>query len=198
MRSILSILGLYQYDNTIFNSMQLPEGVNRGTLTDNLLCELAELEVLYPDPDFMKALIAKWSAKELPVWQKLYATTKFDYNPIYNYDRTEEWTEKSTTKQNVTGTSKATDTAENISKVAGYNEEQLVTRDGNNSNSTTNAEDVVDTDVQHGNTRTGRTYGNIGVTTTQQMIEAERDVVKFNIYDYIIDSFKRRFCLLVY
>ena len=41
-------------------------------------------------------------------------------------------------------------------------------------------------------------YGNIGLTTTQSLISAERDLVKFNIYDLIIDSFKARFCLLLY
>lgn len=46
--------------------------------------------------------------------------------------------------------------------------------------------------------RTGKTSGNIGVTTTQQMIEAEREVVKFSLYDYIISSFRARFCILLY
>lgn len=41
-------------------------------------------------------------------------------------------------------------------------------------------------------------FGNIGLTTTQSLIQAERDLVKFNIYDLIIDSFKARFCLLLY
>ena len=40
--------------------------------------------------------------------------------------------------------------------------------------------------------------GNIGITTTQQMINEEREVDKFNLMYYIIDSFKKRFCLLVY
>lgn len=40
--------------------------------------------------------------------------------------------------------------------------------------------------------------GNIGVTTTQSMIQEEREVDKFNLDDYIIDSFKKRFCLMVY
>lgn len=40
--------------------------------------------------------------------------------------------------------------------------------------------------------------GNIGVTTTQQMIEAERESVLFNIYQVIADSFHRNFCLDVY
>lgn len=51
---------------------------------------------------------------------------------------------------------------------------------------------------QHSFTHSAREYGNIGVTTSQQMIQAEREVVKFNIYDYITDEFKSRFCLLVY
>lgn len=40
--------------------------------------------------------------------------------------------------------------------------------------------------------------GNIGITTTQQMINEEREVDKFNLMDYIINRFKQRFCLLVY
>lgn len=46
--------------------------------------------------------------------------------------------------------------------------------------------------------RTRVEQGNIGVTTTQAMIREERDIDKFNLMDYIIDSFKKRFCLLVY
>lgn len=40
--------------------------------------------------------------------------------------------------------------------------------------------------------------GNIGVTSTQQLIESEREIAVFNIYDIIIASFKENFCLLVY
>lgn len=43
-----------------------------------------------------------------------------------------------------------------------------------------------------------RAYGNIGVTTTQQMIEAQREVVKFNMYDYIARAFVEYFCIMVY
>lgn len=46
--------------------------------------------------------------------------------------------------------------------------------------------------------RTRVEQGNIGVTTTQAMIREERDIDKFNLMDYIIDSFIKRFCLLVY
>lgn len=42
-------------------------------------------------------------------------------------------------------------------------------------------------------------FGNIGVTTSQQMLESELDLLpKLNVFNYIIDSFKNRFCILVY
>lgn len=44
----------------------------------------------------------------------------------------------------------------------------------------------------------GHLYGNIGVTTSQQMLEEEIRIRRWTIYDHIADSFKKRFCLLVY
>lgn len=43
-----------------------------------------------------------------------------------------------------------------------------------------------------------RRTGNIGVTATQDLIEKERNIADFSIIDYITQSFKLRFCLLVY
>lgn len=48
-------------------------------------------------------------------------------------------------------------------------------------------------------TRENHTSGNIGVTTSQQMLEQEIEVsAKLNILKIITESFKDRFCLLVY
>lgn len=48
-------------------------------------------------------------------------------------------------------------------------------------------------------TRNNHTSGNIGVTTSQQMLEQEIEVsAKLNVIKMIVDSFKTRFCLLVY
>lgn len=40
--------------------------------------------------------------------------------------------------------------------------------------------------------------GNYGVKTTQAMIEEQRELVKFNLFDYIINQFKDRFCIVIY
>ena len=48
-------------------------------------------------------------------------------------------------------------------------------------------------------TRENHTTGNIGVTTSQQMLEQEIEVAaKLNVSKLIVDSFKDRFCILVY
>lgn len=41
-------------------------------------------------------------------------------------------------------------------------------------------------------------YGNIGVTTTQALIEEQRQVELYNLYDVIAEEFVMEFCLLVY
>ena len=166
----ISITGMYVLDNTLFDGMALPAGVDKNVLIYNLLSETAEFEVLYPDIAFMKEMLKMWSVKELPVWERMYKTTTLEYNPIENYDRIEEWTDDNTGNA--------------VSRVAAFNESELIpSGDGDT--------------VTHGK-HSGRTHGNIGVTTSQQMIEAERKVSEFNIIDYITDSFKRRFCLMVY
>lgn len=166
MAATLSLLGLYEYDETIFDRLQLPEGVDKDVFIQNLLAETAEFEILYPNTTVLEYLIFQWSKKELAVWSKLLATTQYEYDPISNYNRKERWTNEGVS----TG------------KVAGFNSERLVDSNG--------AETMV--------VREGYARGNIGVTTTQQMIEEERMVSQFNIIDHIIDNFKRRFCLLVY
>ena len=45
---------------------------------------------------------------------------------------------------------------------------------------------------------TGRLHGNIGVTTSQQMLEAELDVAKWNIYEHITDIFLEEFIIPIY
>lgn len=45
---------------------------------------------------------------------------------------------------------------------------------------------------------TQRRTGNIGVTASQDLIQKERDVADFSIIRFITESFKKRFCIMVY
>ena len=106
----LSPLGLYNWDQTIFDLMQIPEALDMDTLVENLLAETAELEVLYPNPVVFKNLVGVWSAKQIDIWNRLYATTQYEYNPIENYNRYEEGSEDGTGRTTHSGTDTTADT----------------------------------------------------------------------------------------
>lgn len=47
-------------------------------------------------------------------------------------------------------------------------------------------------------THTNRTHGNVGVTTTQQMLESERELVRYSLVEEIADDYCDAFCLAIY
>lgn len=223
--SLLTVEGLYNYDNTLFDGFNVPEGLVKQIAIDAILMRTRELEILYPDFTYMKNRITIWSNKYQINWKKLYDTTVLEYNPIENYDRMEDWTdtddETSTSARdntrNTTNTVKSTSTNEVLNSVnvtdqntafnAGLADhaKQITDGDTTENGSITNTETGKDTENENVNggrtgrhTRTGRAHGNIGVTTSQQMIQSERDLVVFNLYDVIAESFIENFCLMVY
>lgn len=194
----ISVAGLYLYDSTIFDDLSLPDGISKDDLITNLLTETAELETVIPNPDIFKEVLGAWSRRMRPIWDKLYTTTTLTYNPIYNYDRTEEYTDGETTDTNGTSNTAQTLDSKTEHSVVGFNETSAALADTNS----TSGSPKTDTTVSNKQTRNlehkARMYGNIGVTTTQQMLEAERNVDRFDIYAEIINDFKKRFCLEVY
>lgn len=301
----LSPLGLYNWDDTLFDLMEIPEALDKNVLVQNLLAETAELEVLYPNPVVFKNLLGVWSRKNRDVWNKLYATTQYDYNPIENYNRYETGSDNGTGRTTHSGTDTTADTTTHggtdgrteTMTTGGKDTLDMTRRDGGTEteNTTSNVEqggqdvvtgadtkghwiagydaptptaqddglfkqtrdkDDVTTTTDYGKTEDGtgsktttfgktetnkdettygktesvqesKTYGetvsktgsmthgeqianmnegshelhahgNIGVTTTQQLIKEQRAIDLFNLYDIIIEDFKMRFCILVY
>ena len=205
-QSWISFLGLYTWDDTLFEHLALPEGFtadDKNILINNLLMETAELEVIYPDPDFMKSAIEAWSGKEVINWDRLYKLMLMEYNPIENYNRVEDSDNQNRGSTTHSGKDiaqgSASDTITN--HITSFDSNDLQTHDRSQDISGTTDE------VRHGHVITDTTgyhlhsqiSGNIGVTTSQQMAEQELDITpKLNIFDIIIKSFISRFCLLVY
>lgn len=89
----LTLMGLYNYDPTLFDSLELPEGYNRETFIDSLILEHGEKCVLYSDPRYMKSAIGAWGRKWALELARIYGALTAEYDPIYNYDRHEEYTD---------------------------------------------------------------------------------------------------------
>ena len=221
MRGQLSILGLYNFDPSTFDGLTVPAGLERDILIDYILMECADLEVLYPNLELMRELIKAWATARRHSWERLYQSTIQQYNMIHNYDRYEDWTDtgnRSTTGIK-SGTIYGTDSSESSSsstgrtqtKKAAYNIdtsdplkliEQVdstgsVSGNAKSTNNSSSSENTTES-VSDNATRSGHAYGNIGVTTAAQMISAESELYKWDVYQAIAQEFKQRFCILVY
>lgn len=138
----------------------------------------------------------------LDKWNKLYNVLNSEYNPIENYNRVENTTINNTgnetTNENInnsevlTGGHTNNNTNENTHKVSAFNDETFSNDSNDVNNSTDNFIYNNETKTNTGtntssknNTGTNETHstisGNIGVTTTQQMIVSEIELRKYNI-----------------
>lgn len=138
----------------------------------------------------------------LDKWNKLYNVLNSEYNPIENYNRVENTTINNTgnetTNENInnsevlTGGHTNTNTNENTHKISAFNDANF-SNDSNDVNNSTdefiyNNETKTNTATNSSsknNTGTNETHstisGNIGVTTTQQMIVSEIELRKYNL-----------------
>lgn len=216
------LLDLLYYDDTIMDNFTVPDGIDRQLALDTIYQRCGLTPLYHPDPAWLKFYIGRWCSKNVKTWEELYKTTIQDYNPIYNYDRTEETTDtrsgtrklsedtNSNTKQN--GDTSVTDTSSDNSEHTisadnsdnyepGYKDAS--SRQDTQSSESSNRVDVtgdraVDETTGETYSHKLRAYGNIGVTTTQEMLEAQRTLVRYNVYNEIADSFKEEFCLYIY
>ena len=236
--SKITMIGLYKwksYENgDLFELMNLPEGIDKDTVVANILEKSSEFEVMYPDAEYVHDSIKFWSKRWYWTFDKWIKAINIEYDPLYNYDRTEEWTDNNThsdddtinSKRNVSGDITGTDdlnqtthaqgTADVEVKKSAYDSSSYspyektisaTTDDGTNQThdeTVTHSTSVDDYDEskknagQFENVHRGRMYGNIGVTTSQQMLQSELDVAMFNLYDQIADIFINEYCIPVY
>lgn len=346
-----TIIGAIEYfehegsEEHLFDFLTLPTGMSKETLIDTIILKGSDFETLVINPPYLRYAIGAFSNKWADTWQHWYDVMDMDYNPIHNYDRTEEGYDTHTGTQGHSGSEQiitgntgtqtigntGTQTTKNTgtqSDVSAHSENiqntgtQTVENSGtqqtdsnatsnaletpnktttvdhenvtNGSQTTTNSvaafdssnwsnhdKSVVDNNIGHTrdttsesgtastagssqgretrtddleevrtdalnearagnvqNTRTDnltsqrtdaltatrtdnlnetkngltsdtrlddlrddhylRAYGNIGVTTTQQMIQQELELRLMNLYDMIADQFLTEFCILVY
>lgn len=192
----------YNMNDDLFKNLTLPEAIDKQTLTDNILLRGGEFEVLYANPSAMQSLIGIWSGKMQPTFTRWAAALAIEYAPLENYDRHESWADhqEGTGSSDSTGSVSTTtsDTSE-LTKSAfnesGYSPYEKTTNSGTLGSSTT---DGTDTEMENDSTHNGHIHGNIGVTTSQQMLEAELNLGYWNIYEKISELFLQEFTIPVY
>ena len=286
----LSLIGLYNYDSTLFDNLTFPEGIEKDIAVNEILMKSGEFELVYPSLNFIKSQITMWGRKHYRTFQKWLDALSIEYDPLYNYDRHEEYsdeehkgsnykteadynedktldledkrtpdlTEQRTpdlsetrspdlneqTTYNTTDTTAQMQAAESERSVSaydatGYSPSEKTETDngivdvtksgtvdldttGTDTTTTTGTDTTTttgtDTTTHSGTDKTNvkgklsdvtgsennyvthdaHLYGNIGVTTSQQMLRDELDVQRWNIYEHIADIFVDEFCIQIY
>lgn len=219
----MTIYGLNNYmasvQDDLFSGLTLPTGITKDVVVKNILKESADFETLYSDPYFLQELITNWSAKWYDTFEKWYNALQIQYDPLNNFDRHEEWEDVGTSASTNTGTGNVSNKSKTEETPSGkMTQNHYVTPYENNTKTLQGADettyenykDTTETNTTSGtstsNTGTGNTtgkhkghlYGNIGVTTSQQMLEAELEIATWNLVQHITDIFMKEFCIMVY
>lgn len=130
-------------------------------------------------------------------YDKLVDTLSLEYNPIENYSMTEKGTDTRT--PNITQTNKGVntnttglDTSITTGKTT-FDKSDSFINDTKTTNTGTNTDtqDINTTVTMAGNEKTVHEFtrsGNIGVTTSQQMIESERQLAMFSVVDLFVKA----------
>ena len=89
----LSLIGLYNYDNTLFDGLTLPAGIDKDICINEILRRCGEFELIYSDLDFNKSMIAQFGNKHNRTFTKWIEGLAEEFNPLHNYDRHEIYTD---------------------------------------------------------------------------------------------------------
>lgn len=186
MKSFLSVLGLYNFDNSIFDDIILPAGIEKETVIYRILLECAELEIIYPIPSILKDTIGIWSRTRSKAWERMVIALSETYNPLHNYSMEENIFEVND-NENESNT-----TGNGSTYKQGFNVDSLVNTNEVDSKSKTNLTGRNTRDYDRS------VKGNALGGSFQNNINKELNLRKKDIYKIIVEEFKKEFCVLVY
>ena len=208
MQTLRDAMELYQHKNLsdnpflLFNEYQLDNRLSKEILNKQILLRLGANYVLYNTTDDLKTAInAFFDFRSFDI-TKLVDTMYFKYNPIWNADykqsdRTDEDIADATAEDISDGTTQSGTTEDQVSA---FNSSEYQPKE---KTTVSNGETYTRDRDEHFNRDRQEKYekwlrGNYGQTTTQQMVNEERDLWEWNIYNWIINLLEDAICLEVY
>ena len=250
MQSKITLIGMYEFDNTLFDKLSFPAGIDRDLAISRIINKSEEFELLYSDFDYLKDRIGIWGEIHERTFKKWKEALDIEYEPLHNYDRHELYSdtrqrdyadesnkaytdnklrnfedsqsEASDSHSNtITGSESVSSTDQ---KVSAYDENNYSDKQKEDASARTNqtgsgdasgnitrngrSDELNVADGKENNNTSGKSnevvkhdahlFGNIGVTTSQQMLRDQLDIVTWNLYEHISDMFIEEFCILVY
>lgn len=223
MHVLLTLNSMLDYYGNTFDNIVIPNGADKEVLIDTIRDYCGDNECRYYEPVKLKKTVEVFFKMYQYKYERLWLSTQQEYEMIENYDRKEETTENikgDTTRSNKGSAETTTDTtsntdrsksSSNISSVSAYNTQDFSNKDKavlessendtdtNNMRSNASGTSEDKENENRNRTVTTRVHGNIGVTTSQQMIRSEReDVADFSWYYTVAMDFEDAITIPVY
>lgn len=151
----ITLIGMFNYDNALFDNLRVPAGINKDVLIDSILMRGGEFETLYASPIFIKRAIGSWSNKWYDTFLKWLEAVTVEFSPIENYDRYEDYTDVSESHISERATNKDTTT---YGSETTTEDNSTSTRSGGNT--TTNTRSSFDSSNYQPHDKSDITYNN--------------------------------------
>lgn len=223
-QSKITLIGLESFlePNSVFDELTLPAGIDLDTLKGTIFLRCQEFELLYPDPEFMRAAVKIWGMKNYWTFNKWIELINKQYDPLYNKDYYEEYEDTHSGAESGSGTSSQTDDHTRTDNLKSETDGTVTHAEKafNDTYMVDTSKDTTDGEVKHTGTQrdagslsgtysdskndsytnnhTYHGYGNIGITSAQELFQRQAEVARFNLYEQIADLFCQEFCIMVY
>lgn len=176
-------MAIYNYDGSIFDGLALPTQLDKDIMISTLLIETSNMSVMDTNPVILKESIRVWSQSKLRAWQKQANVLSEDYDPFVNIKRDEVRT--ITQDRDLKGTNKGT------VSTAAWDTSDMTDRQSNDIASTDSGT-ITTTEHFH-------LEGDSAITDAQDVAIKEVNLrAEYEMYNIILQDFKKRFCLQVY
>lgn len=185
-----TLYNMMQIDNQLFGEIELYEKIDKELTVTEIVKYCGDLVVTEYNPALYKAFINSFFKKNYDVFRNLYDSMHYEYEPLENlnrFDENERIVENTSdsTDNNTTGQESSISAMDSGS----YQPDRKTDSDSNTSgHSESSGSDKY----------WSHSHGTIGVITTQDMIEKQRRVVRYEVYTDIAKMFQKELCVSVY
>lgn len=222
--NLIDILDIYSLEKGIddmflmFGDYTLDNRIDRNVMNTTIISELGNARPITTDPDLFKILFDNFFNKYASNITKLVDSMYLEYNPLHTKDITRELDEDEHrySKGDIDNTDKYNTNTDNVETQSHTGENQVSAYDSSvyqpekksvDSQSATTVNGVehsgettsdIESTVDTNKDTNERIYGKDGDTPYQTLVEQERKLAEFNIFNWIIRQMRRELFLLIY
>ena len=222
--NLIDILDIYSLDKNVdniflmFNDYILDDRIDRDVMNTTIINELGNARPITTDPDLFKIMFDNFFKKYSSNITKLVDSMYLEYNPLHTKDITRELGENEHrySKGDIDNTDKYNTTTDNVETQSHTGENQVSAYDAQTYQPKDKSSDTQSSSTVNGVEHSGETtsdiestvdtdkntdehiYGKDGDMPYQSLIEQERKLAEFNIFNWIIKQMRKELFLLIY